>query len=226
MISSRFSLSSSTLKIVAVVLMTIDHVGLLFFPEDPTWRMIGRLSFPLFALLIAEGYRRTSNAPSYARRLFLFALISQIPYALVIYASGVQKVTLNIFFTLFAGLVALVALRRLPTFYSLPFILCILFLVELLHFDYGMYGVLTILASYVFLNERKLGSVLLFILPFAYTLAQAWLGVFSIQFLAIFSIPIVLAYNGNRGKTLPRYFFYAFYPAHIVVLWCIWIFAF
>ena len=69
--------------------MLIDHVGLLFFPGDPLWRLVGRISFPLFAFLIAEGYRHSRDREAYAFRLGLLALISQMPFMLMLDAAGI-----------------------------------------------------------------------------------------------------------------------------------------
>ena len=93
---------------------------------------------------------------------------------------------------------------------------------EFSHFDYGMYGVLTILASYLILVRRTPGTVTLLVLPFLQTILQAVFGIFFVQFAAVFSVPLILAYNKERGSLLPRYFFYAFYPGHLFLLWIIW----
>ena len=70
------------LKIIAILTMTIDHVGFFFFPDIEVLRIIGRLSFPLFAWLIANGAYHTKNMHAYLVRLFIFALISQVPFSL------------------------------------------------------------------------------------------------------------------------------------------------
>lgn len=137
--------------------MLIDHVGILFFPDEPFLRVIGRVSLPLFAFLIAEGERKTSNSSKYLARLTVFAVISQLPYELFMRASGVESVPINIFATLSFGLLALLLLKRFSFHYSLPAVAVILFLSEYLSFDYGAYGILTILVSALFLSARGLG---------------------------------------------------------------------
>ena len=108
--TAPFSLSASVLKIIAIVTMIIDHIGYLILngklygfneavyqhvitlPEAQKWiilynacRIIGRISFPIFAFLIIEGILRTSSTVSYLFRLFVLALVSEIPYDLMIY---------------------------------------------------------------------------------------------------------------------------------------------
>ena len=68
------------LKIVAMVTMLMDHLGVIFFPEVDWLRTIGRLAFPLFAYFIAQGFRYTRSRPRYFLRLLVFGLISQVPY--------------------------------------------------------------------------------------------------------------------------------------------------
>ncbi|MFN2363319.1 MAG: TraX family protein, partial [Halarsenatibacteraceae bacterium] len=73
-------MSSFQIKMVAITTMLIDHIGSIIFPEYIILRVIGRLAFPLFAFLITEGYRHTSNINRYLVRLSIFALISQYPF--------------------------------------------------------------------------------------------------------------------------------------------------
>ncbi len=218
----KFSLSSNALKLIACATMVIDHVGFLFFPEQILWRVVGRISFPLFAFLIAEGYRHTSSVKRYGTRLFIFALISQMPFMTFLSAAGSQ-VELNIFFTLCAGLVAIAAVARLPLRFSIPSVILICFAAELLRFDYGAYGVLTILASYLFLTRRKVGAVLLMLLPFLDSAVEFAMGIYFVQFSAVLSLPLVAAYNGERGRHLPRGLFYWFYPVHLLLLSAMWL---
>ena len=219
----KLSFSSATLKLIALGTMLIDHVGLLFFPGDPLWRAVGRVSFPLFAFLVAEGFRRTSNVNRYFFRLCVFAVISQIPYALVRHAAG-SPPALNIFFTLAAGLLALVLLSRLPVRYGVPCAILICVAAEVLSFDYGAYGVLTILSSAVFIKHRRSGIALLSAIPLADTIVRFLSGVLSIQIYAVLSVPLIALYNGEHGINLPRRLLYWFYPVHLLLLWLIWSF--
>ena len=88
-------MNSFQLKIIACILMAIDHVGAIMFPDIDLYRIIGRLSFPIFAFLLTEGYVHTRNLKKYFIRLFIFAIIPQIPYSL---AFGID--ILNIFIEL------------------------------------------------------------------------------------------------------------------------------
>ena len=104
-------MNTLTLKIIAMVLMLLDHIGFIY--GNVILRAVGRLSFPIFAFLIANGFRHTKSVPKYALRLFAFALISEVPFDLF----TVNKITLagwhgllpelkldNVFFTLLIGL--------------------------------------------------------------------------------------------------------------------------
>lgn len=220
------ALSGSTLKIIAVITMFIDHATLLLcgnveFFNAPLFtllgktvtlyfilRRIGRLSFPLFGFLVAEGCFYTKNPKKYVLSLFIFALISEIPYNLMmkgrIFFIGKQ----NIYFTLLLGVLLIYLLKgniRSIYKYFLCVVICIS--VPLLNIDYGLNGVLLIALLY-FLRDTKLYQIL-----FSFPL----LGGYA----AWSSILLTGLYNGKRGfikgKTL-KYAFYVFYPLHIIIL--------
>ncbi|MDO8594160.1 MAG: TraX family protein [bacterium] len=219
------SFSSSTIKLIAVLAMLIDHIGLLFFPEQLLWRVIGRLSFPLFALLIAEGFEKTGSVRKYFFRLLAFAAISQLPYAFFMAAAGVSPYHLNIFFTLASGLLVLILFKKTsPAIATVGAILLCAF-TEWFGFDYGAYGVLLILCSSLLLRFRNSGTILITLLSFGNTMVGFFLGILSVQLFATMSVPIAYFYNRERGRHLfPRHFFYWFYPVHMLILLCIWLF--
>lgn len=221
-VKKHLLLSSTSLKLIAVVTMLVDHIGMLFFPKELLFRVIGRMSFPIFAFLIAEGFEKTSNERNYLFRLLALAVISQIPYDFFIRASGVSSVPLNIFFTLSAGLLSLIALKRLPHIYSIPVIAFILLISKFASFDYGVYGVLTVLASSLFIRYRTAGAISLFSLPLFRTILEFFWGTLTVQLYAMLTVPILMLYNGEYGRRFPRLFFYGFYPVHLFVLWLLW----
>ena len=99
-------MSSFVLKIIAIITMFIDHLGYAIFGKFSYFNYIGRLSFPIFAFQISEGYIHTKNLKKYFLRLFLFALVSQIPFMLF-HSIISSDFSLNIFFTLFLGLLSI-----------------------------------------------------------------------------------------------------------------------
>lgn len=98
-------LTGFQVKVVAIVAMTIDHLGAVFFPEYLWMRVIGRISMPVFCYFVAEGFMYTSNKGKYASRLLLFAFLSEIPYQMCFWerygAAG------NVFWTLLLGMLSL-----------------------------------------------------------------------------------------------------------------------
>src|SRR5258705_144389 len=100
------------IKVIAIVAMIIDHMGLFFFPQYFIFRIIGRLAFPLFAWLIANGAYHTHNIGKYLQRLYLFALISQIPFLFANRLIDPHFSDLNVLCTLFFGLLAIAFIRR------------------------------------------------------------------------------------------------------------------
>ncbi len=222
----RFGISGSTLKIIAIISMTIDHFaasflyrGIMVLPSVSSnaelmrflrelysvMRAIGRPAFPIFCFLLVEGFCHTRSQTKYAARLFLFALISEIPFDYGLRGAFFVERHQNVFFTLFIGLMVMILYTKFSKIPLLQFVILGLGLLAGRYFyvDYGFRGVFLIEVLFLFRNER---------------LMQIIAGVFAISWEAtapIAFLPIWL-YNGKRGLRL-RYFFYAFYPAHLII---------
>ncbi|CAM4491090.1 TraX family protein [Paenibacillus phoenicis] len=200
------------MQLIAMITMLIDHVGLLFFPGDVLWRIIGRIAFPIYAYALVQGYQHTSNYRKYALRLLLIAVLSQIPYQLAFDTNG-----LNVVATLF---VSLLVLRMLdsskPGPLSAIIIAGVCVIMEVLPFDYGAYGLLLVLI-FKFANQGKTVAMHL-LLNLVYLFAYGWV----IQLASILPT-LVIAYGPGLWRKLeawrlPRWVWRAFYPAHLVVL--------
>ena len=221
--------SGSTLKLIAVITMLIDHVTLhwlSFYPQanqpltdtpgsmtySMLGRAIGRTAFPIYCFLIAEGYRHTHDRRQYGLRLLLFALISEIPWNLV-HSGRLIYPQQNVFFTLFLGFCCIAAYEKYKDEFAeqLMAMLILLLTALLLQADYGIRGVALILLMYM-LHDAPIvmGAV-------GYCLINESFAVMPAFFLTGM-------YNGKRGFVrgkLLKYFFYAFYPLHLLVLFFI-----
>lgn len=167
-------LSGSALKMTAIITMLIDHIGavvlarLLISGQGNTWiyqlyfvlRTIGRIAFPIFCFLLVEGFKHTGNHKKYALRLFVFALISEIPFDLALSSSILELEYQNVFFTLFIGLLTISGFHVVQekvewTPFKRAAVLSVLLFAgmgaaQLLHTDYGAKGVMCIVALYIF----------------------------------------------------------------------------
>jgi hypothetical protein len=199
--------------------MVVDHIGWILFPQINLLRIIGRLSFPIFAFLIAEGSLKTKNINSYIKRLFIFGAISQVPYSYTVFLAGENFLVLNIFFTLAFGLVLIKKIQQQQYFHFSILIILFSILDLMIHYDYGLYGLLLIIFFYVFLKNKILGSVLII---FTTVLESIKVPVanfeFQNQIFAIATLIPILLYNGQQGKKISKLFFYLFYPIHLLII--------
>ena len=229
-------MNAFVLKLVAIIAMTFDHIGAVFFPLGDTFfpyniilRTVGRMTMPIMCFFIGEGYRKTRNKGKYALRLLCFALISEIPYRLLL------SNEVNVIFTLFVGFCALwvsdILNDKLKSdgFRPLVYIAAV-FISIIIDSDWSYIGILLIIAFYH--GENSIAkrifyplAVYIFVLVSAYIEAYSYGGFQSfyinfIQFAGCLSIPILLLYNGKKGPSL-KYLFYVYYPLHMIVLWLI-----
>lgn len=196
------------LKLLAMLAMTADHIGAVFFPEIPLLRWIGRLAMPVLCFFIGEGLRHTRSPRRYLLRLTGFALLSELPFDLAFYG-GIEWGHQNIYFTLALGLLALWAIQSRGMEGWLLALTAAL-AAELLGCDYGMYGVLLILLLDRFHRARSEQ------LAAAALLNLAFFGL-QTQTLSLIALPLLWLYNGKRGRD-DRRLFYLYYPAHLCVL--------
>lgn len=224
-------MSAFLLKMIAMFLMLVDHTGAILIKDPNLYmlcRTIGRLSFPIFAWLIANGYYHTKNKRGYLIRLIIAGIISEPFFDYGLYGTWFHIQNNNIFFTLATGLGAIYVFDYFKEkSKATGFILVILLgiIAQGLNFDYGLYGVLLIFVSYYYFhNYGKLafGFVainLYFTLSnsLQYYLQTGSVGLNYIQALSLLALPIIGAYNGDKGKSM-KYFFYVFYPLHLVIL--------
>lgn len=196
------------LKLLAMLAMTADHIGAVFFPEIPLLRWIGRLAMPVLCFFIGEGLRHTRSPRRYLLRLTGFALLSELPFDLAFYG-GIEWGHQNVYFTLALGLLALWAIQSRGMEGWLLALTAAL-AAELLGCDYGMYGVLLILLLDRFhhaCSEQLAAAALLNL---------AFFGL-QTQTLSLIALPLLWLYNGKRGRD-DRRLFYLYYPAHLCVL--------
>lgn len=203
------------LKCIAVCSMLLDHIGAALFPTVLWLRLVGRLAFPIYCFLLVEGFMHTHNVKKYMSRLFLFALISELPFDLAFYHTPVYVQHQNVFFTLLLGLICVWALH---TWQNRLYAALFLVLIGLLtHFvikpDYGIVGILIILCFYVLRGHLFLQWFTIIVLCY-----------YTYGLVECFCLPAAFltgCYNGTRGPSA-KYFFYAFYPVHILCLYLIW----
>jgi hypothetical protein len=220
-------INSLSLKIIAIITMTIDHIGAVLLNNLLIFRIIGRLSFPIFAFLIVEGFIHTKSFKKYIFRLFVFSLISQIPYMLC-FNINIKNFELNVFFTLIAGLLALWAIKNLNPLKSVTIVVVLTVITELLRCDWGGIGILVIVGFYLCKNNKRL---MFFIIPFIYIIYLFYESYYlntpisniylSIKLYGLLSLPMLYYYNGQKGKFKFKYFFYAYYPVHLFIIYLI-----
>ncbi|GKX31264.1 conjugal transfer protein TraX [Vallitalea longa] len=211
-------MSSTNLKILACITMLIDHLGAVFFQEYDIFRIIGRLAFPIFAFLIAEGFFHTHNIKKYLIRLAVSAIISEIPFNLAFNGNIFELGSgLNIFFTLFLGLLSIYIYDNYKR-NGLYFVFLIGIIAELLNTDYGILGVIIIFSFYYY--NRKFNKQALSYIVITLLLVVVDFASYQIINLQIFSILALIAlyfYNNKKGVNL-KYLFYIFYPGHLLIL--------
>ena len=199
--------------------MFIDHYHYII-GGNQIFNIIGRIAFPIFAFSLNEGYLHTSNLKKYLIRLFTFAVIIQIPAILF-----KLNYPVNIFFTLFFGLLAIYILnlknKKMPlyifVFLKIFLIFLIFYISKKFKFDYGIYGILLIIIFNIFRNKKLFLFLAFFLLNLAVVVFPNIFGLFKIQFFSMFSLVFIFSYNGKKGKSL-KYFFYLFYPIHFLIL--------
>ena len=220
------------LKTVALLTMVLDHIKYAIpITNGFITQYFGRISFPLFAFFITEGYIHTSNRKKYIKRLFIFALISQIPFMLF-RTLIIQKLMLNILFTFLFAILGIQILEylnkneKINKFFtyiiSVVSFFTIAILGEFLHVDYGWFGILAVWIFYIFKNKKFITLLVYSALVFIYYCSLCFPTMNNINLISLFFtiLPgiIILFYNGKEGKKV-KYVFYAFYPIHMLILY-------
>ena len=233
----------NALKFLAGILMLIDHIGVLFFPQVVALRIIGRLPMPMFALALSEGCRYTKNKTKHFLLLFCLALVCQIVY----YFFDDGSLYMCILVTFSVAVLAIYAMQNFKkrlfdgspiyrqilagTLFALvvagAYVLCND--CSPIIVDYGFWGCMTpVLASLLDFRGIDAPDALkkFDCLPARVAclglglilIALSFLRITTLPFWALLSLPLLLLYNGQKGKWKTKYFFYIFYPLHLALL--------
>ena len=215
----KLGLSQDNLKLIACVTMLLDHIGAVFFPPVMWLRIIGRISFPIYCFLLAEGVHHTHSPLKYGLRLLLVTFIAELPYDLLFYGQFTWTHN-SVMVTLLLGFGAGVAMKQFSGWYKLIAPLPFLLAGRYLGGSYGMYGVAMVV---VFLLTRQIPyrpAVQFFLMVLLSLRMAGFPGSIGIQFYAIFAMIPIFLYSGekrSRSKGL-QWTFTLFYPAHLLLL--------
>lgn len=239
--NTRFSapLSGNMLKYIAALSMLLDHIGVIFFPSEMTFRILGRLALPIFAYMIAEGCRYTRNKLRYFLYVFGLAAACQLVY--FIYDGDTYMCILVTFSLSILMIYALQFFKKCLFDRNCPVLKTILAgviffamvggtyaLNKFLTIDYGFWGcMLPVFAALLHPTDNAPVALKAIDHPWVHALMlgvgivmMVLLGtsVMSVQIYALLALPLLLLYSGKRGKHKMKYFFYIFYPTHLVAL--------
>ena len=240
----EIGLSHNALIIVAMFAMLVDHVAFVLIkngklygydtalyenaislPEAKPWillytilRMVGRISFPIYAFLIVERFRKTSNIFKYVLRIFILAIVSELPFDLIVFNKCFNSDCLmlqNVVFTYFVGLLMLVAVKALNSISEIlsvvPAIVAIV-ACYLLKTDYWLEGIILIYTFYMFRHDLNVKCLIALIVTFMMSIQRYYgFGVLSVFF--------IYFYDGQKGYLDLKRFHYIFYPLHMFILY-------
>ena len=222
----KTNLDTDFIKIIAVVSMTIDHIGGAFFPQYPAFRWIGRIAFPLFCYCLTVGMMYTGDIKKYLFRLGAFAVISQPFWILAFNSDDITGniFNLNIFFTLIVSLLGAWGFKERKWWL---FILALI-LLNVINFDYAMTGLILILIFYLCRNKPWLGAAVYTLTylpalngnmadPLALKIGGHAIG---FEIFALLALPFIYIQT-NSGLKIPKWFFYIYYPVHLFAIYLI-----
>lgn len=238
----KTGLSGSTLKLVAVLTMFIDHLaaavlirmmlagrGQGLYHIYNVMREIGRTAFPIYCFMLAEGVEHTKSRLKYAARIGIFALVSEVPFDLAFHSQILEFTYQNVFFTLFFGLVMLIAIQNIErrtwdqdnpfadnavkSVLTAGAAALAMGCAYLCRTDYSFYGVFCILVLYLLRRHKWL------------QLAAGYLAFWLLlgEWAAFPAFLLLLLYRGKKGFSA-KYFFYGFYPVHLLILYFMCVF--
>lgn len=221
MSKTAWGLSGNQLKLIALITMTLDHIGLQLLPQYPILRILGRLALPIYAFLIAEGCHYTRNKFKYLALMATLALGCQLVYfftmrslymcilvtfslsILLIYALQYMQRAKNawsclLFFALLAGAyyITVKLPGRIPGF----------------SVDYGLIGVL--LPVFFAMGSTKSQKILGGAVGICLMAMNS-----SLQWYCLMALPLLALYSGRRGKGDYKYLFYIYYPLHLAAIY-------
>lgn len=238
-------LSAHTLKIIAIIAMTIDHIAWAFVDACSAagilMHLVGRLTAPIMCFFIAEGYAHTRNANRYALRLLVFALISWFPF-IFFETGGLPPLALlpqmNMIYTLFLALAALIVRDQIKEGFIRVLVIIVICLMSMMG-DWPIFGVLYVLAfscgrgsfkkQAFWFSVVSILMIAFFSLPYFLTLTQpgsglvfsfsSFMGRAGMQAGVFLALPLLYCYNGQKGGGKGgKWLFYIYYPAHLVLL--------
>ena len=223
----KFGLTNNQLKIIAMVAMLLDHVGKVLLPQYQILQIIGRLAFPIFAFMIAEGCFYTKNKVRYFLTVFLLGAGCQ-----AVYIIWEKSLYMNILLTFSLSIIFIFSLEnykktkekriRILMLFTVITVLLIAVMLPVILIDqgfiidYGIFGVLLPVA--IFYAPDKLRK-LIYTAGILILLTLDLGG--GIQWFSLLAMPLLALYNQKRGKYNIKPLFYIFYPTHLVVIYLI-----
>lgn len=234
--TKKFGLTGNQLKIIASISMVLDHLGLVIFPGQIIFRILGRIGLPIYAFLIAEGCRHTRNRKKYLGLIAAMGIAFQLFYWFFMndLYQGIL-ITFSLSISLIFSMESFIKNKSIINRISMLIIISALLFIAVgcpiifrqygFVIDYGMWGILMPVLIY-FIPNKKLRILFLIV----FLLFMGYNSHFShvdpllnacVKWGSLFSIPFLALYNGERGRTKMKYFFYIFYPLHLVIIYAI-----
>jgi len=228
----KFNITSFWLHIIAIILMTIDHIVIIFIGNENILRAIGRPAFPIFAFLLAEGFYKTKNRKNYFVRLLILAIVSEPIFDYVLHQKIPYWFQQNVIFTFLLAFCAMTLIEKINKDRIKTTIIFFASMIVgfLTMIDYSYIGIPMVLTFYLFKEKTKLNLIaqisIITILSLLlggqtlFTLGQIKIPDEILSLLAL--IPIWL-YTGKQGlyNQWIKYFYYAFYPAHLAIIYLV-----
>ena len=219
----KLQLTSNELKLIALVSMTIDHIGYFLLPQLKLLRILGRIAFPIFAYMIAEGCRHTSNRLRYFLGILGLGILVQ-----VFFWYTRQSLYQHILITFSMSIALIFSLRQaaekggvwVPVAglaLALAGFVCLLLKNYLpkrgFSVDYGLCGVLLPVLIYAARTRtQRLLAATIGLIAVSLSFSN------SIQWFSLLALPLLALYNGQRGAWRLKYLFYSYYPLHLLIL--------
>ncbi len=219
----KIGLTNNQLKLIAMISMFIDHLGLELFPHLEIFRIVGRLAFPLFAYMIAEGCTHTKNKLRYFTNLFVLGMLCQIVFYQ--FTKSLYQGILITFSLSISCIFAIENFRTKKNWLSLILLTLVIFITFYLaiiapvifknqgfKLDYGYLGVL--LPIVIYFSKGKFFKLIATAIIIYFSIKLSPLQIYSFT-----ALPLLLLYNGQRGKQNLKYLFYIFYPSHLALVY-------